>query len=66
MQVWLAKKDNIIMVVGNATNTPELKKIGPWDTLKASFSLAYKKDAGSSVYCTCAAFGSIAAYACNI
>lgn len=66
MQVWLAKKDNIIMVVGNATKTPELKKIGQWDTLKASFSLAYKKDDGSSVYCNCAAFGRIADYACNI
>lgn len=66
MQVWLAKKDNIIMVVGNATKTPELKKIGQRDTLKASFSLAYKKDDGSSVYCNCVAFGRIADYACNI
>lgn len=66
MQVWLSKKDKVLMIVGGAVRSPELKKIGKYETSKASFSLGYKADDGQNVYCNCAAYGRIADYACNI
>lgn len=66
MQAWLSKKDSTIMIIGRATKSAEVKKVGQYDTLKASFSLGYNKDNGENVYCNCAAFGKVADYACNV